>query len=371
MRSITESTPPPCRPSASQPARRACDWNYEAIQFPVFYIVAAPIYKLLAGDVRLAIHGVRLLNVALSAVFLVLLAVLLRRSFGLAPPKAMAIALPLALIPGVTLRSSQVTNEVLAGLLLTALLITLVKPDPARPRWHTFLEGVLLGLAIMTKLTAIAILPAVALAWLTRRGQLGTRLMAESPAPPSPSDRGWPGRSPSTPARYRSWRGTRVFNVAEFAPPHTVRTWLSFGKQLLYYFWLPWEWRVPSGTWAWVPRLTPLVAGLVVTLLAAASLVLVLRNRIEAVGRPVAIAGITLASFAISYALFATALQQVWPTDLRELIFLGALAILLGPVASRVIPSLGHGGVGPRARHLADSRRRLLPARPLRLLTPG
>jgi len=53
--------------------------------------------------------------------------------------------------------------------------------------------------------------------------------------------------------------------------------------------------------------------------------------------RGIAISAMTFGCFLVSYVLFVAALQRIWPTDLRELyIFLGAVAILLGPAVARV-----------------------------------
>jgi hypothetical protein len=311
--------------------------NYEALQFPLFYLLAAPIYKLLAADPRAAIYGVRLLNVLLSALVLVLLVVLLRRAYRLDQLRAMAIALPLALIPGLTLRSSQVTNEVLATVLLTALLAGLVIRKPSRPGLQAFLEGAALGLAVLAKLTAIAIVPAVLLGWFMRRqrreslvgGTLGA-LLTTAPWMI------WSVGVYGSPVPFLSRHPTVFAGLTQFIPPHTRSGWQALLQQLVAFFWLPWEWRVPDG-WSWFPPLLVVVASVLVAGLTIASVRLVRRTGPADARRALTISALTLAGFLLSYALFVAALQRIWPTDLRELyIFLGAVALLLGPAVARI-----------------------------------
>jgi 4-amino-4-deoxy-L-arabinose transferase-like glycosyltransferase len=310
--------------------------NYEALQFPLFYLLAAPVYKLLAQDQRAAIYGVRLLNVLLSAVVLVLLVVLLRRAFRLDLLRAMAIALPLALVPGVSLRSSQVTNQVLATVLLTALLAGLVIRKPSRPGLQALLEGAALGLAVLAKLTAIAIVPAVLLGWFTRRARreslVGGTLGALLTTAPWMV---WSVGVYGSPVPFLS-RHPKVFaGLTQFIPPHTLAEWRELLQHLVYFFWLPWEWRVPDG-WSWFPRVLVVAASVLFVAVTIASIRLVLRAGPADARRALAISALTFGGFLVSYGLFVAALQRIWPTDLRELyIFLGAVAILLGPGAAR------------------------------------
>jgi hypothetical protein len=311
--------------------------NYEALQFPLFYLLAAPVYKLLAADPRAAIYGVRLLNVLLSGLVLVLLVAVLRRAFRLELLRAMAIALPLALIPGVSLRSSQVTNEVLPTVLLTALLAGLVVRKPSRPGPQAFVEGAALGLAVLAKLTAIAIVPAVLLGWLTRRarkeslvaGTLGA-LLTTAPWLV------WSVGVYGGPVPFLS-RHPKVFaGLTQFIPPHTPSGWLSLLPQLVSFFWLPWEWRVPDG-WSWLPTLLVVAGSVLIVTATIVSIRLVLRAGPSDARLALAMSGVTFAGFLIAYVLFVASLQRIWPTDLRELyIFLGAVAILLGPAVARV-----------------------------------
>ena len=321
--------------------------NYEALQFPLFYLLAAPVYKLLAADPRAAIYGVRLLNVLLSGVVLVLLVVLLRRAYRFDQLRAMAIALPLALIPGVTLRSSQVTNEVLATVLITALLAGLVVRKPSRPGLQSFLEGAALGLAVLAKLTAVAIIPAVLIGWLTRRARreslvAGTLGAVVTTAPWIV----WSVGVYGSPVPFLS-RHPKVFSgLTQFVPPHTLSSWLALVRHLVYFFWMPWEWRVPDG-WSWFPRLLVVAASILIAAATIASTRLVLHAGPTDARRALAISAMTFGGFVVSYGVFVAALQRIWPTDLRELyVFLGAVAILLGPVAARLPRSvlLGFSG---------------------------
>jgi hypothetical protein len=314
--------------------------NYEALQFPVFYGLAAPVYRLVDADLRVAIYGVRLVNVALSAVLLLMVVALLRRVHSLRSGPAVAVALALLLIPGVSLRDSQVTNQVLAAVLVTVLIYLLVQRE-APSRRQTFVEGALLATATLTKLTALAAVFAVVFAWATRPGGLRPRLTPGAAGfilPFLP----WLAWALPVYGHPLPWvaRHPQFWDRATFLPPDSVTLWASFLRQLVLYFWVPWEWRAPSGLWHWLV-LPAIVAGSGVLLAG------VLWGGVRALRRPISdratpIALLALAGLAVGYLVLAIGLKRVFVTDLRELyIFLGALAILLGGVAARLGPRVG------------------------------
>jgi 4-amino-4-deoxy-L-arabinose transferase-like glycosyltransferase len=331
----------PASPSAAQldrigPAGRS---SYEALQFPVYYLAAAPLYKLLSADPKTAVYGLRLLNVFLSVLWLVLLIMLLRR-IGVGRGVAVGVSLALTLIPGVALRDSQVINEVLTSVLVTGLFYLLVDPHPTRPRLHSAAEGLIFGLAVLTKLTAAALLPVVVLAWLWRDRPRGGRLLAGAAgfllawAPWL----AWAIPVYGIPVPFVA-RHPRIFNLANYALPHTLDVWTGYLGRLVRYFWFPWEWQLPPGVWRWLDP----AASWTVTLLLAAAVgwatvhALGQRARPSVTRRAVLLASASLASFVVAYALFIIWLNRIWETDFRELyIFFGPLAILLSYMAVRI-----------------------------------
>jgi len=331
----------PAPPTAAQLQRIGGAPSYESLQFPVYYMVAAPVYKALSFDPKLAVYGVRLLNVLFSAAWLVLLILLLRR-VGVGRVPAISVSLALTLIPGVALRDSQVINEVLASVLVTSLFILLVDRFPERPRLHSAVEGAVFALAILTKLTAVALLPVVVLAWLTRGRPQGPRFVA-----------GAAGFGLAL-APWLAWaipvygipvpfvgRHPRIFHLADFALPHGLGSWSSYLGRLVHYFWFPWEWQLPSGTWRWLDLATLSVGSLLLVVATVWGGLHVARRRAwqSPMDRALLLSSASLISFALAYAVFVVWLNRIWETDFRELyLFFAPLAIALGYLAHRVGP---------------------------------
>lgn len=220
--------------------------NYETIQFPVYYVVAAPLYKIFDGDPRVAIYALRLENVAFSAAALLVLMLLMRRLLPKRPELWALAPLVVLAMPGFSLRHTQVTNEVLATLLLTAFMASLLRQSDTHPRWAAFGEGALLGVTVLTKLTAIGVGASALAAWATRPGGLRLRLLPAAAGfvlALSP----WLAWSMSV---YRSplpWSTTHV-NLS-FCPcpaPNNATWWQQFLHDAWVSFFLPIEWAGPG-----------------------------------------------------------------------------------------------------------------------------
>jgi 4-amino-4-deoxy-L-arabinose transferase-like glycosyltransferase len=150
--------------------------RYEAWQPPLYYLVAAPIYRLAPPDARLdALHG---FNIVLGAASLTLAYLVARAFFSqlgvLGAEKTwlpLLVAGALVGVPMFAATSAAINNDNLAnvfgGLLTLILLRALAAPVGAR---SVVLLGVVLGLGVLTKLTLGFFLP-LALAALVVGGR--------------------------------------------------------------------------------------------------------------------------------------------------------------------------------------------------------
>src|SRR5438105_795459 len=154
--------------------RRHIWWfSYEAMQPPLFYAIAAPVWAISdhLGGALAAVYALRVLN----ALLLCLLAPLtLLTGWLLTRRDDVSIAATIAVIalPGLALNGSQVTNDTLGAVLGTATaLVALLVAGRPQARWAALL-GVALGATLLAKLTAAGLAGgvALALAWLALSG---------------------------------------------------------------------------------------------------------------------------------------------------------------------------------------------------------
>jgi len=319
--------------------------DYEAVQFPVYYIAAAPLYSIFHKDVRVAIYVLRLQNVLYSAGLLLLLMLMLRLLFpGRAEVAALA-PLTFLLMPGVSLRQSQVTNQVLAALLLAALFTLLLQKGKTSRGRQAMTEGALLGIAVMTKITVLGAGPSVLAAWATRAGGIRPRLL------PGALGFGitmlpWLVWSLLVYHSPLPWSTTHL-NVAicNCAPPNTAAIWNAFIHALWINFVLPFEWVGSSGSctpqcYALSPRTElmkfGLVAAGVLSVAAMAWGLIALRRRSSETWRPALLALVAMAGVAAGIIGLDVSLNRFWSTDLREVyVFAAPMVLLLGGFAAR------------------------------------
>jgi hypothetical protein len=315
--------------------------SYETIQFPVYYVIAAPLYRAFDHDPRVAIFALRLENVVFSGATLLLIMLLMRRVqpgrselWTLAPVVLLA-------MPGLALRHSQVTNEVLATLLLTLLIGSLMRKSDERPGWAAFGEGALLGLAVLTKLTVAGAGAAAMAAWATRPGGLRLRLLPAAAGffvAISP----WLAWSLSVYGSPLPWATTHVRLTFCPCPAPTSRAgWLQFLHGAWVSFVLPIEWAGPGYQRTQLMQIGEWAVALL--LVAALGWGLVAMRR---VGRPnwrlalisvLAILGVAGGILGLNISLNRWAL-----TDLREFyVFSAPLALLIGGVAASFDRRLG------------------------------
>lgn len=155
--------------------------RYEGYQPPLYYLLAVPVYWTTAGlDLDAQVLALRLFSVALGAVLLVTAYAVARLALEdtLDPGHARAIALGatafVAFLPMHTAFTAAINNDTLAELVLslTLALLILRLRDRIPPRRYATLAGVLLGLALLTKVSAyqaLALIPFVEIVRWTRQ----------------------------------------------------------------------------------------------------------------------------------------------------------------------------------------------------------
>jgi len=151
--------------------------NYEGQQAPLYYFLAAP---LLSACSSLALPGqvfaLRLFGLLIACATLPLGYMLARRVFGDQRLALLVTAMVVAM-PELLINICRVSNEPLALLLSTALLLFVVRFVQSRETWYLPVVALMLGLALLTKAYFLAFLPAVLfIVWMrlrTGRGEAG------------------------------------------------------------------------------------------------------------------------------------------------------------------------------------------------------
>jgi 4-amino-4-deoxy-L-arabinose transferase-like glycosyltransferase len=159
--------------------------SYEAIQPPLYYVMAAPAW-MLPVDHLAKVYVLRVFDLALMVLAIWLLWRLSRRLAGPdGAPGAFALALAVLLWPGLVMRGVTVGNTPLEYVLVAATLLALWRADrePAR-RAPLATAAVLLGLALLTKLALVYLVPGflIVLARRLRARGVGVRTLAEAAA---------------------------------------------------------------------------------------------------------------------------------------------------------------------------------------------
>ena len=154
---------PPRRPAGELGFRGL---SYEAFQPPLYYAVAAP-FTLLADDWRDKVLVLRGLAVGLIAVALALLLSLCRLVRPTAPLPLYAVALVPFLLPSMRQQEVLVSNDVLLVPLALALACAAWRAGVQRSLPALVAAGVLVGLLLLTKLTAVWAVPVLGFAALS------------------------------------------------------------------------------------------------------------------------------------------------------------------------------------------------------------
>ena len=139
--------------------------QYEDHQPPLYYLLAALVFRMSAGDPL----ALRLLSVVLGAGLVGLTYALSRRLLPGRPHLALAVMALVAFLPQHTHMLSAINNDALAELMVClALLRCLRYLDDGAAAWQL---GLILGLAFLSKLTVVFLaLPILLTVWLRWRG---------------------------------------------------------------------------------------------------------------------------------------------------------------------------------------------------------
>jgi 4-amino-4-deoxy-L-arabinose transferase-like glycosyltransferase len=185
VQAITDGTYP--RRSPNDPATRGlAGRTYEAIQPPLYYLLAAPAF-LVPVDYRDKVTVVRLFDLALLVAGLALAAALCREVLGPRWLVGYSALLAVMLWPGVLVRMVTISNDVLA--VPAGLLVALLTVQAWRRRspGRLIAAGVALGAALLTKATLVFMVPVVlvaaasALRWRVPRARLAAALSVVVP----------------------------------------------------------------------------------------------------------------------------------------------------------------------------------------------
>lgn len=135
---------------------------YEYHQPPLYYLASEPVFILSGG----ALQAMRLVSVALGAGVVALAYVIGGTVFPGQPLIALGAMAFVAFVPMHVAMLASVNNDALAGLILAAILLLLLRylrrPAPANPGQNLLL-GLLLGIALITKVTIYIAAPLIAL----------------------------------------------------------------------------------------------------------------------------------------------------------------------------------------------------------------
>jgi 4-amino-4-deoxy-L-arabinose transferase-like glycosyltransferase len=145
--------------------------SYQAFEPPLYYMLVAPLF-IVTDDWSARVKLVRLAGLG----FLLAAAAVMYRFAGRVFPAArllvFSVALTVLMWPGVVVRSTTVSNAPLELLMAVAFLYVAWRADEERDDRRLLLAGALLGLALLTKFTLVALVPLLAVVAIraVRRG---------------------------------------------------------------------------------------------------------------------------------------------------------------------------------------------------------
>jgi len=132
--------------------------RYEYHQPPLYYLLAAPVYAVFGG----ALLPLRLFSVVLGAILVVVAYLVAKTVYPQLAWPALGTAALIAFLPQHIAMTAGVENDTLAELLLASVLLRLVrwlKRDGFGPTRATLITGVLIGLALLTKVGVYITVP--------------------------------------------------------------------------------------------------------------------------------------------------------------------------------------------------------------------
>ncbi|HVE94878.1 MAG TPA: hypothetical protein VNB24_08170 [Acidimicrobiales bacterium] len=155
--------------------------SYEGFQGPTYYVLMAPAWVIgrEVGDVRGAVLATRAASIMLASLGLLVAWLLARRLFPGRPEVWLAAPAVLAVVTGASANVAAISNEALviplAGATLLPLATALADRTGGLTRRRAIATGLLVGLAVVTKTTCMALAPlivvgVIGIAWLQRSG---------------------------------------------------------------------------------------------------------------------------------------------------------------------------------------------------------
>lgn len=155
--------------------RHGWEFSYEAFQPPLYYAIALPAWFIgdSLGGAPGSLYAVRIFDALLAALLAPLAMMILLALWPGQTAAGWAAAVLTAVIPGVALNLSSVTNDVLVSVL--GALCVLVAITGKWTYRRAALLGLLFGAALLTKTSAAGIAPALAIALLQSRRDGGVR----------------------------------------------------------------------------------------------------------------------------------------------------------------------------------------------------
>jgi len=150
--------------------------QYEALQPPLYYLVAAPVYRAANGlGPGVTVFALRAFTVVLSILAVPLTWGLSRRIFPGHPGIWLAAPALLVVVNGFNANLATVTNDALVPVMGTALLLAGLRFFHSPSLSRAAALGGVVGLSILTKLVLIAIIPMVGVLFipLLRRSRYG------------------------------------------------------------------------------------------------------------------------------------------------------------------------------------------------------
>jgi len=155
--------------------RHGWEFSYEAFQPPLYYALALPAWFAghAIGGALGSLYAVRIFDAVLAGLLAPLAMMILLALWPGHQRAAWAAAALTAVLPGVALNLTSVTNDVLVSVLGALCILVAVT---GKWSWRrALLLGALFGAALLTKTSAIGIAPALAVALLQTRRDGGVR----------------------------------------------------------------------------------------------------------------------------------------------------------------------------------------------------
>ena len=226
----------------SQHALPLANEGWEAFQPPLYYLVSAIVLGIcrLSASSEAGIMVLRLVGFAIGLAEITFIWASLRLLFPGARGKQLSGFLFAAFLPPVLFLSQYVTNELLAGTLVTACLYQALRLMNLERggSWGAYLGlGLCLGAALLTKASALLALPAVAGGLVWKALSVGSPGSVQGAGPPEPK-----GGGEEIGVGDRRWHQLRslaprlalMFAVClAVAGWHYIRAWRHFGTPLV------------------------------------------------------------------------------------------------------------------------------------------